>query len=724
MTGRLLAAFGCLILAPAFGSESLVPRAAWIDRDTARLALVDTLRAAGEMTAAENELRAGLREKPADTRLRLRLADLLASRGHAAGSRAEFDRALAGLPSADPAWLAYAARLDEWGEYRRAEQILRAAPSDRAHLRLLAATLAGAQQFEEAAAIQRQILLDHPGDTATRRDLETTLRQAGELPRLPNASSQAAPQNPSEARLQRANTLAAAGDLPGALAELEPLRRNDPEFLPAVLRRAELLAATRQFPAAFAELDAIDATMPGNTKAAFTRARALSWNRDYAASLAAYDAILAENPSDPTARLEKARVAAWAKRQSLSQRAYRALWDDPQANPRRREAARLEARAKQQAWDRHFLRATRTLRELTTLQAGNQEAWFDFAQSQAALGLTDRSAQAYDSLLTLDPLHRMAGVGRSQAAINARPAAIGSYWYWDEKGTGRLSDITRQRIRAGGEIPVDSRFYVRAFSESWIEQPDDGVESFFAQGFALEAGGAINEWLSASAHYAFKAYTDPALAPTNTGGADVSVNLDDYATLTLGYAREDEIHNRFSLFQGTQADNFALEARSVPLRQLELTTKFVLRRYTDANWQQDVKADIGILLLDHPHSLKLVFTGQYLNTEHQSIFLTDAAGQTTDVIHPYWTPRTYFRGLIGLEWRQDLARDFFAGAPRHYYGLVVRGGTDTTRNNSISFAAEYLIDLAERWTFQAQIGVERSPQWNGASAFSSLSYRF
>jgi predicted Zn-dependent protease len=747
----------------------------------ARAELVDCLRALGDLAGAEHELEGLLSREPGNRRLRLQLADVLAAQGHARRSREEFERALAGVPESDSAWLAYAGRMNEWGDFRRAEAIqrttLRASPDDPALTRALAATLAGRQQFEEAAAVLQKHLRKHPRDAAAWNALASTWRGAKEFTRAryaeeharalgwrkdsPAPASTSASSDPEffPAQMQHAEQLAADGNYKEAIRALDELEAGLPGNYKIELTRARVKSWAHDYAGSLAAYDELLAQDPADPVAHLEKARVAAWSKNMTASQRAYrelwadpvdDELLArwqaERPAVPSPGWERVTAAlAIAARKSQPAAAYellaapatlaalapseashaRALLADLEGRYRRQQSAWLEARAKRQAWEHHFLRASRTLRELTTLQQGNQEAWFDAAQAQNALGLTAQSGQAYDSLLAIEPLHQLAVQGCAQLATKSDPAALASYWYWDEKGSGRLSDITRQRIRAGGELPLaGSQFKVRAFAETWLEQPGTPPTTYVAQGFSLEAEGALNEWLSFNAHYAFKAYDDPALAPTNTGGATASFNLDDYAIVSLGYAREDELHNQFGLFQGTQSDNYAVEARSSLAHWLEVDAKFVLRDYSDANWQQDGRVDIAFLLLDHPHTLKLVFTGQYLNTQHENIFITDATGQTTNVIYPYWTPRTYFRGLVGLEWRHDLARDVFAGSAQHYYGIVVRGGEDTDLNPSISVQAEYVIDFAKHWTLQAIGGVERSPQWNGASLFTSLSYRF
>ena len=149
----------------------------------------------------------------------------------------------------------------------------------------------------------------------------------------------------------------------------------------------------------------------------------------------------------------------------------------------------------------------------------------------------------------------------------------------------------------------------------------------------------------------------------------------------------------------------------------------VLTRYNDDNQGIWVTLAPAFILLDHPHTLKLTLRGDYRNTENASHFLFQGP-QLVNIIHPYWTPQNYYRGTILMEWRHDLAAGFYAGAQQNYYALRLGGGFDTTGNKDIIFEGGWHYDFRQHWSFEARGGVDRSPVWNGASAYVSLIYRF
>jgi hypothetical protein len=149
----------------------------------------------------------------------------------------------------------------------------------------------------------------------------------------------------------------------------------------------------------------------------------------------------------------------------------------------------------------------------------------------------------------------------------------------------------------------------------------------------------------------------------------------------------------------------------------------VLTHYTDDNRGIWVTFAPAIILLDRPHTLKLVLRGDYRNTEYLSIFQFKGS-ELVNIIHPYWTPQDYFRGTVILEWRHDLSTDFYAGAQQHYYSLRLGGGVDSTGNKDVIFEGEWHYDFLRHWAVEAHGGLDRSPAWNGASAYVSLIYRF
>lgn len=387
------------------------------------------------------------------------------------------------------------------------------------------------------------------------------------------------------------------------------------------------------------------------------------------------------------------------------------------------KSAWLESGAKNHAWNRHFVRARRGLQKLTAHEPGNQEAWFDLAQAQAARGLALETMESYRALLRLDPQHQLARLALDREEMLGHPAISTDYLLLDEQGADRASSILRQRVRLGIEAPIRRQILVRLFSNVWFERPDDMSAPYTAQGPQVEVSAILNELLSLSGSFVYKHYNQRGVPDTFGGSAAIAFNVWDYASLTAGYERADVIHNRFGILQGTQADSLQLGATSFLNHWTELNALATYRRYTDDNDAFEGRADAGILLLDHPTTLELTIGGEFRTTRSQSLPVYQD-GQETDLIHPYWTPQNYFRGFASLEWRHDLSRFFFAHAEQHYYLARLRGSYDTDSNPSVGVDLGWHLDFARHWTLELTGSVERSPQWNGASAWSSLLYRF
>ena len=406
-----------------------------------------------------------------------------------------------------------------------------------------------------------------------------------------------------------------------------------------------------------------------------------------------------------------------------------AVLSDLSPTYRVQKSAWLESRAKWLSWNNRMLRSEYEYKKLLAFQPGNQEGWFDLAQVEASQELWRASVASYQQLLELDPLHTLASQAIERANIAQEPALFTRYTYWNEAGIGRASDIERQLIQSGAEFVWDRQTQLRVSGDYWLESPEFAPQAQ-AIGATIGLRTVFNEFWRASAEYTRKEYFDSPYSPTNTGQAGLTFNAWDYVHLTLQYTRIDEIHNQFGLQQGTQSDNLGFLFNSDLNHYVGATGGVVLTHYNDDNRGIWVTLAPAFILLDFPHTLKLTLRGDYRNTEHPSVFEFQGP-QLVNIIHPYWTPQNYYRGTILMEWRHDLGTDFYAGAQQYYagaqqiyYALRLGGGFDTTGNNNIIFEGELHYDFLQHWSFEARGGVDRSPAWNGASAYVSLIYRF
>ena len=99
-------------------------------------------------------------------------------------------------------------------------------------------------------------------------------------------------------------------------------------------------------------------------------------------------------------------------------------------------------------------------------------------------------------------------------------------------------------------------------------------------------------------------------------------------------------------------------------------------------------------------------------------------GELVDITHPYWTPKDYFGAALTLEWRHDLAKDFFIGAQEHWYDVRVTFGASNDSNQGVSWAADYAREWRDRWVLRLGVAQTLSEQWDDFRAQARLAFRF
>lgn len=546
--------------------------------------------------------------------------------------------------------------------------------------------------------------------------------------------------------------------------------REDPEYFPASLSLAENLAGEHQYAQALEILDQLVRDFPGASKVAITRARVLAWSKKYDSAVARYMDIHRLNPQDPVPLKEAARAAAWGKNMDQAQQIYTRLWEptvdqrlpafdkppqvSPEASPiygryesltnqspgtggrqgsellsrlrptyRVQKAAWMEARAKQLTWDTRLWRALETYQNLLDFQPGNQEAWFDRAQVECSLGLCDRERWTYQRLLELDPRHNLAGLALKRNEIRSHPQIGLEYTRWEEQGRGETSGMVRHQTNLNLDFPFLGRFHLQLSGRKWLEQPMKWGADARAQGFSLDFHGEFNEFISGGLTWTHKVYQETGLCSLDSGGAQLWLNLRDYARLGVGWLREDVVQNAFSLRQGVQVQQSWLGLNANITRQLEVNAKARSLDYSDGNTGDWETLSLGYSWTDHPRIFKTIFTVEHRNVQKQVREIYQGV-QLVDMIHPYWTPQNWWGQAITLEWNHDLAKFFFCGAEKHYYDLRLSFGTDTDHNSSVNFEAEWLYEFADRWTAKVKGQVYRSKQWDSNALGLSLDYRF
>jgi len=574
------------------------------------------------------------------------------------------------------------------------------------------------------------------------------------------------------------------GRYDAAVTCLEAALRLDAEYFPARMALAENLAYDRRYDESLDMLQRLETDFPDSSNISLTRARVLAWSRQYDKSVAVYEALHADDPADPVPLREMARTEFWNKRAEAGTAAFGRLLEPPvdELLAERLEAARqgdpadadlakaaqqarqsalgggvyqaylrladtevadrhpqifadllpayriqhatvLEMRGKLAVYNRRFAPARDDLAALTDLWPGNEEAWFDLGQAQCAMGLCAEESATYARLLEIDPQHTLAARALERRKLRNAPQMRAGFNLWQEKGHGDVANIVRLRNDVQTSVPVGCNLRLEAAAHQWIEMPQDPSDQYQALGGTLGLSGVFNEWVSGSASWTAKRFGAGAPRDTDQLMARVELNMRNYARLGLGFARVDEVANRFALLSGTQSDNYILDVRVPVARRFDVEAGVRHVEYSDDNTGEGAYLEAGYDLTDHPNVLRAILRGEYRHTAKTSQDVY-TGGYLTNIIHPYWTPQGYTAGTATLEWRQDLAEDFFCGARRHYLDLKLTGGTDSDSNNAVRVEAEWVYDFTDHWGVEARGLWHRSQQWDANGLWGGVRYGF
>ncbi|WP_285905810.1 tetratricopeptide repeat protein [Pseudodesulfovibrio pelocollis] len=744
-------------------------------------ALAEALASAQRYEEAEGVLRVELMVNPDDTAARLALARVKLQEKNGRAALVVLDPlAKAGSDSRVEALRAQALTL--LGRYAEAASIWRRlAHDDPATLVELGRVLERAGDTQAAKDVfDRAHELDPEYPPAR---YHAVLARPGHAPAILSREVIQTETKPDELTLW-ADLFSRDGYHAEALSCLETALRHDPEFFPARMALAENLAYARRFGESLKLLDGLATDFPDSSKILLTRARVLAWDRRYDESIAAFEALHAADPADPVPLREMARAAFWDKRaqhaseifdrmleppvdELLAERleeemdagrgdvqlaraaalarrsaygggiflAYADLSDTDVARThpmifaellplyRIQHATDLERRAKLAAFNRRFAPAMNDLTALTDLRPDNQEAWFDLAQTQCALGLCEEEAATYERLLEIDPQHSLAGQALERNKRRSAPWLRAGVNLWEEKGRGNLANMVRLRNDLQVSLPVQCSLRLDMTAHRWQEMPQGPSTQYSALGGTLGFSGVFNEWFSGQASWTAKRFGAADPKDTDQYRTRLELNLRNAARLGFGYERVDEVANRFALLKGTQSDHFLVDARVPAGRRLDVEASARHIEYSDSNSGEAAHLAVGYALTDHPRMFKVILRGDYRHTRHHSQEI-DTAGTLTDIIHPYWTPQGYLAGSATLEWYADLADDFFCGAKQHFVDVRLTGATGSDANNSIQLEAEWVLDITDHWGIEARGLMHRSPEWNANGFWTGVRYGF
>ena len=387
------------------------------------------------------------------------------------------------------------------------------------------------------------------------------------------------------------------------------------------------------------------------------------------------------------------------------------------------KTAFLERTAKAHTYHMRFLSARNTLSELAAHQPGNQEALFDQAQADCALGLCDQEALSYQTLLELDPLHSLARPALERNKIRRNPSLRTDYYYAKEQGRGELSQIKHQRYDLQLDIPFLCPYHFRITGHQWLESPLGDHDTYELHGHTLELSGVITPELQGMLRWTKKYDDGRKFGGTDSGNAHLWLNLKDDLKIGLGFDRMDVFDNDFSIRQETQVDAWWFGITSNLTRQLNIGATGKYLSYSDDNYQKTGELSVGYAFTDHPKVFKTTLKAQYRDTQETNIFQYQGE-DLIDIIHPYWTPDAYWAGDISFEWYHDLSKLLFCGSQRHFYDIAVSLGQDSDQNPSMELNLKWHLEFTPHWMVNVEGLVHRSGEWDANRFQAAIRYQF
>lgn len=309
--------------------------------------------------------------------------------------------------------------------------------------------------------------------------------------------------------------------------------------------------------------------------------------------------------------------------------------------------------------------------------------------------------------------------------ILKHPTVMVNESYWKENGHGNLDRITRNRNDFGIELHFPAQTEVEITGNLWQEKTPLEKQTYRADGMTISGNTIFNKYLSASAGFTTKRYDDRNFHDTDSGYANLRANLRDYAILDLEFERSDEVHNKFGMIQGIQADQWKAFVSSDITRSLEVKGAADYLDYNDDNKGIYLLGSVGYAFTDFPRVFKIVLSEEYRDTRNNALSLYfDDFTYLATIIHPYWCPQNYSAQTVTFEWFHDISNRRTSDAQRRYYDIRVSFGTDSENDPSVRLEAEWRCEFLKHLSAGFRGMIHRSGEWDADSIFTDLSYRF
>jgi tetratricopeptide (TPR) repeat protein len=453
------------------------------------------------------------------------------------------------------------------------------------------------------------------------------------------------------------------------LAWLDAILATEPERTDVSLARARVLIAAERWDEALAITDGVVASAipdprfpapdppdPALAPALRLRAETLAYRGDHAAAVAAFDDYLALAPDDLAAARLQARAAGWGRQFDESRARYRALVSRYPAE----EALVAEANAKQAFHEGRWRDAARQYRRWLELEPANREAAFELAQSMQADGDQPAAIEVYRSLVDGPRAHRVGADAMARAQHQQAPSVApyvsavssdgyGGQWLldWNEAGGNvTFAPGTGHRLRFAAEGGA-----VTARNPGWMRT---GYRAGAAAAFTPVARVTFDVGASVID-------VDQPAGSTVEAVARATWSVVDRWRAAVAFERSLVKENAATVDANLMAQGIALGAAFESPRAVS-NVRARLQSLSDGNSRQAVEVSAGWTIRPGRSEWRAVTWNQWTGYGRSSPF--------------YFSPSSFWRTDVGLEWRGWLAPMRFRGDRERFVSAGYATGFD------------------------------------------------
>ena len=548
-----------------------------------------------------------------------------------------------------------------------------------------------------------------------------------------------------------------------AVKDFDVLLKDFPEDYQILLWKARVLGWTKHFKESIEVYNILRSLNPNDPQIIREKARVAAWDKNIDLSLETYDKALNfsvdlklyENLIPLSHEIEDInfkrdfdslknmpfyfgyeRIKNNLNRYNLSKDQERLLEKALLKNVAKfniQKSIYLERKAKYAYYRMHYIEANAVYKELIDFFPSNEEAIFDYAQTYCHLNLCNKARPLYQILVD-DFNHSRAKIALERNKIKADPFFRFAHEFFQEAGRGDLDRVKRNRTDFNFGYYFSCKNLVTFTAHRWTEEPTyekntqiKDVENlkditYDAYGYSIDFETTFSKYIGTSLGFRQKYYLKK-FNTTNLGHLFLWFRAKDAAKVTLGFDRDNEIDNIFSLRNDVQINRLFLQSSSLIKRRLSIDALGEARIYSDNNLIDLFRLDLGYRLTPFPKIFKFEVRGEYRNSDKLNNFVFEGS-DLVNIIHPYWTPNNYKAFLASFSWYHDLSLLQFCEAEKHYYEFKLSTGTDTEKNPTITFYGGWHLEFRKKGLISINGYITRSKIWDASSVWAEYKYSF